>query len=67
MEGYLFNILSDGIEELYWSFNPIPEKQLKVAYRDFLNSDIDYDDFENYYNGIYSNKIERVYINEIYI
>lgn len=69
MKGYLYNIMGKGIEELYWSEKEIEEYLLKEAWKNWESSEY-YDDmeFEEFWNiGTSQIKIERIYLEEIYV
>ena len=69
MEGYLYQILGDNVEYLYWSEQEIDLDKLKIEYLLYeKNTNCEEDlEFEEYYNALYTNKIERVFVDNIYI
>lgn len=69
MGGWLYNILGDGVEELYWAEKEVDEDVLKEVYRNWEDSDV-YDEmeFEDWWNEKYPDVyIHRVFLTEIYI
>jgi hypothetical protein len=71
MNGNLYNILGDGVEELYWCEKEIDEDVLAEYYRNWEESefsDFNLVEFEEWWNEKYPDVyIHRVYLNEIYI
>lgn len=69
MKGYLYNILGDGVEELYWSEKEIENEILKTAYLWFDEEyEVhDWEHFEEFWNSRNEIKIERVFLEEVYI
>jgi hypothetical protein len=82
IDGNLYNILSDGTEELYWSEKEINEDVLAECYRNWEDvlaecyrnweesefSDFNLVKFEEWWNEKYPDVyIHRVYLNQIYI
>ena len=68
MQGYLYNILGDGIEELYWSPEEIDNKTIQVEYEIYI-SDVFSDEygFEDWIKDRTNLKLERVFLEEIYV
>lgn len=73
MKGYLYNIKDKDFEDsslgIYWSPEEIPEYLLKEALNNWESSEY-YDDmeFEEFWNaGTSEIKIERVFLEEIYV
>lgn len=69
MKGYLYNILGDGgVEELYWSEKELNLEKIRTEYKSF-EEDIfsDERDFEEWWNKIYPIKIERVFLEDVYV
>ena len=69
MDGNLYNILGDGVEELYWCEKEVDEDVLAEEFRNWEESDFRGDgDFEEWWNNSYPDVyIHRVFLNEIYI
>ena len=71
MKGYLYQFVDreDSSLGLYWSEEEIPDYLLREAFRNW-ESDEYYDDmeFEEFWNiGTSEIKIERVFVEEIYV
>ena len=71
MKGFLYQFTDreDSSLGLYWSEKEIPEYLLKEAFRNWESSEY-YDDmeFEEYWNsGTSEIKIERVFLEEVYV
>lgn len=69
MDGYLYQIIGDEVEELYWSSKELNEGSLRDAYKEWEDSDnYEIDCFEDWWNiGTSNIKIERVFVEEIFI
>lgn len=70
MTGYLYNILGDGVEELYYSDIELNTDDLKAEYQSFeLDIFSDEGDFEEWWNqdNNKKTKIRRVFLEEIYV
>ena len=70
MKGYLYNLLGEGIEELYWSEEELNVDNLKAEYRLFeLDVFSNEGDFEDWWNQDDNKKIKihRVFLEEVYI
>lgn len=68
MTGYLYNVYRDGENELYWSEKELNSEKIRSEYIAF-EEDIfsDENDFEEWWNNIYPIKIERIFLEEIYV
>ena len=71
MKGYIYQIIEIDYELLYWSSKELNEEQLGDTYLTFIQSDEDViaSGFESYWNQNNDNKvkIERIFVNEIYV
>jgi len=68
MKGYLYNILDECLEELYWSEEEINPELLKIEYYLYMKEDDDLE-FEEWWNqdDNKKTKIHRVFIEEVYL
>jgi hypothetical protein len=66
MKGYLKQIVDGELQELYWFPLDIEEEIIKQAYVEYIN-DGAYNEFDEWWNERNSYKIERVFVEEIYV
>lgn len=67
MKGKLYQILGNGIEELYWSASNGQEDFIKDSYIEFQKKVNNEEEFEDWFNQCFKMQIERVFVEEIYI
>lgn len=67
MKGKLYQILGNGIEELYWSASNGQEDFIKDSYIEFQEKVNNEEEFEDWFNQCFKMQIERVFVEEIYI
>ena len=67
MKGTLYQILGNGIEELYWSISKGQEDFIRDSYKIFQEKMDDEEDFEDWFNKCYEMQIDRVFVEEIYV
>ena len=67
MKGYLYQLLGGGIEELYWSNEPFLDSKIINSYLDWLENDTEDKEFEEWFNFNHVTRIEKVFVNEIYV
>jgi len=67
MKGTLYQILGNGIEELYWSTSKGQEDFIKDSYKEFQEKINDDEEFEDWFNKSYEMQIERIFVEEIYV
>jgi hypothetical protein len=72
MDGYIYNILGEGVEELYWCEKEIEIEIIKTAYKNWTeieedeNGDkLDFDDWWSEKNPEFY--IHRIFLEEVYI
>jgi hypothetical protein len=66
MNGYLKQIVENEPLDLYWFPLDIEEEIIKQAYIEYINDGV-LDGFEDWWNSRNENKIERVFVEEIYV
>jgi len=67
MKGTLYQILGNGIEELYWSTSKGQEDFIRDSYKKFKEEVDDDEKFEDWFNKSYEMQISRVFVAEIYV
>lgn len=67
MKGYLYNIIDDYGEYLYWSIDEVEDK-IEKSYKDYLeNANQEESTFEEWFNNNFVAQIERVFLTNIFV
>ena len=67
MKGTLYQILGNGIEELYWSATNGQEDFIRDSYKEYQEKVDNDEDFEDWFNKCFEISIERIFVEEIYV